>query len=492
MITDQGNPNEPTIMFDYNHPDTLIAACNINDYFVSFDGGLTWSTNTLTSPYGVWGDPVIDIDNAGDFYFFHLSNPPGGNWIDRIVCQKTTDYGVTWTDGSYTGLNGTKAQDKHWTSIDRDNNTIHMTWTQFDDYGSQNPADSSVILYSKSMDAGESWTDAIRINTIAGDCIDGDNTTEGAVPAVGPNGEVYVAWAGPLGLSFDRSTDGGITWLDNDIPIDDMPTGWDYSIPGISRANGLPITKCDTTGGEHNGTIYVNWSDQRNGEDNTDIWLSKSLDEGNTWTEPIRVNDDTSGKHQFFTWMDIDQTNGDLYFIFYDRRSYDDNSTDVYIAKSTDGGETFANFKISESPFVPNSGVFFGDYNNIVAHDGVVRPIWTRLHSGVLSLWTHIGTYEIDDTSVGIIPNSESDVKVFPNPAKNNFFVSYKLHEASEVSILLYDSLGKEVKVFLQNENKGIGKYVETLSLEDLSSGNYIYKLIVNKNVLKSNKIVVE
>jgi hypothetical protein len=30
-----------------------------------------------------------------------------------------------------------------------------------------------------------------------------------------------------------------------------------------------------------------------------------------------------------------------FYFIFYDRRNYDDKTTDVYLAYSVDGGETF-------------------------------------------------------------------------------------------------------------------------------------------------------
>ena len=74
--------------------------------------------NTLTSSYGVWGDPVIDVDNLGNFYFFHLSNIPDQK-IDRIVCQKSTDKGNSWSDGTFTGLNGTKNQDKQWSVIDR-------------------------------------------------------------------------------------------------------------------------------------------------------------------------------------------------------------------------------------------------------------------------------------------------------------------------------------------------------------------------------------
>ena len=407
MISNVNNPNETAIMMNPSNTDILVAGANLNNYYYSSDGGLTWDIGFLTSSFGVWGDPVVDVDQDGNFYFFHLSNPPSGNWIDRIVCQKSTDNGESWSDGTYTGLNGSKAQDKHWSVVDRTNGNIYLTWTQFDDYGDPSPNCKTEIHFSKSTDGGETWTTAIKINEVDGNCIDSDNTVEGAVPAVGPNGEIFVAWAGPNGIVFNRSTDEGDTWLSQEIPVDPMPGGWDFNIPGINRSNaanphylrhrsnGFPITKCDLSGGPNHGTIYVNWADQRNGTNDTDIWLTKSTDNGDTWSTPVRVNDDAPGKHQFFTWMDIDQTNGNLHFIFYDRRDYTDNNTDVYLAYSLDGGETFTNRKISESPFLPSSGVFFGDYSNITAHDNIVRPIWVRLHSGQLSVWTDVTPFEI-------------------------------------------------------------------------------------------------
>ncbi|HKL03252.1 MAG TPA: hypothetical protein VJ911_06230, partial [Cryomorphaceae bacterium] len=91
---------------------------------------------------------------------------------------------------------------------------------------------------------------------------------------------------------------------------------------------------------------------------------------------------------QFFTWMDIDQTNGNLFFVYYDRRNHPDTSTDVYIAVSKDGGETFIETMVSDSAFQPNNEVFFGDYNNIAAHAGVVRPVWTRLDDKNLSVYS--------------------------------------------------------------------------------------------------------
>ena len=55
---------------------------------------------------------------------------------------------------------------------------------------------------SKSTNSGANWSSALRINKKAGNCLDEDNTVEGAVPCVGPNGEIYVLWSGPLGIVF--------------------------------------------------------------------------------------------------------------------------------------------------------------------------------------------------------------------------------------------------------------------------------------------------
>jgi hypothetical protein len=45
--------------------------------------------------------------------------------------------------------------------------------------------------------------------------VDEDDAVEGAVP----NGEVYVAWAGPRGIVFNRSLDGDQIWLPRSEPL---------------------------------------------------------------------------------------------------------------------------------------------------------------------------------------------------------------------------------------------------------------------------------
>jgi len=399
------SPNEVSISINPVDLNYLAAGANIDYYYSSSDGGFTWSELSMSSSLGVWGDPCLLYDSLGYVYFGHLSygSSPSGWWIDRIVVQRSTNHGQTWNDGAGIGF-GTypQAQDKEWLAVDHTQSqykgNLYVTWTEFDDYGSSNPSDSSRIRFSKSTDAGISWTTAKTISDVSGDCIDSDNTDEGAVPAVGPNGEIYVSWAGPLGLMFDKSTDAGQTWGD-DIFVSNIPGGWDFNVSGISRCNGLPITMCDISNSPFRGNVYVGWSDQRNGTNNTDVFFVKSTDGGNTWSSPLKVNDDQTSRHQFFTWMTVDPTTGHIWAVFYDRRNTTGDATDVFVAKSTDGGDTFENFKVSQSSFTPSSFVFFGDYTNITAWNGKIYPIWMRADNQTMSVWV---AHVIDSTTVPV------------------------------------------------------------------------------------------
>lgn len=378
---------EPSICINPKNTNEVIAGSVMNDYYYSADGGKTWNSKSIKSKWGVNGDPCMMIDTLGRYYYFHLSNIKGEALVGGMVCQRSSKLKGKFNKEGHTLMNG-KFHDKQWVALNPKTNHIYMTWTQFDAYDSNRPEDFSHILFSKSEDGGITWINPIQLSTEPGDCKDNDKTAEGAVPAIGPNGEIYVAWSRNDSIWLNVSLDDGKTWLQHERYIADQPVGWVIDIPGIYRCNGLPVTVCDLSPATTNGTLYVNWADQRNGIENTDIWLIKSTDKGKTWSAPKRINDDESNHHQFLTWMTIDQTTGYLYTVFYDRRNHNDNKTDVYLAVSKDGGEHFKNYKISESPFLPNPRIFFGDYTNISAHNGVIRPIWTRLHSGNISLYT--------------------------------------------------------------------------------------------------------
>jgi hypothetical protein len=386
-------PLEPSITINLKNPKNIVAGVVLDRAFYTLDGGETWSESKLTSPYGVFGDPALVSDAKGNIYFFHLADPSGKGrsndaWLDRIVCQKSKDGGKTWNKGASIGHNPPKDQDKQWPATHPKKEIIYTTWTQFDKYGVKSDTCHSNIMFSKST-KGKKWSKAVAINQLPGDCVDGDNTTEGAVPAVGRDGKIYVAWSNAGTIFFDRSYDGGRTWLQNDMAIARQQAGWAMDIPGISRCNGMPVLMIDNSNSRFQGSLYLVWADQKN-ENDTDIWFMRSTNRGDLWTTPMRINQDGPGKHQFLPWMAVDQTTGHIYLVYYDRRAYDDTLTDVYIAYSVDGGNSFREKKISETPFVPDEKKFFGDYNNIAAHKGIITPIWTRMDNSRTSVWTAV------------------------------------------------------------------------------------------------------
>jgi len=388
-------PLEPSIIINPRDPKNIIAGVVLNRAIYTKDGGATWNETKLESPFGVYGDPALVADSKGDVYFFHLADPSregrkNDAWLDRIVCQRSDDGGKTWNGGESIGHNPPKDQDKPWPAVHPRRQDVYVTWTQFDKYGDTTKACQSNIMFSMSANGGKKWSVPKQINQDPGDCIDDDFTAEGAVPAVSLDGKIFVAWSNREVIYLDRSFDGGETWLSNDLALTKHVGGWAMKIPGLSRCNGMPVLMIDNSKSPYQGSLYLVWADQRNGENDTDIWFMRSTNRGDYWSTPMRINQDGAGKQQFLPWMAVDQTTGYIYIVYYDRRNYDDLQTDVYVAYSTDGGINFKETKISEAPFVPSEKKFFGDYTNISAHKGIIAPIWTRMDNERTSVLTAV------------------------------------------------------------------------------------------------------
>lgn len=399
---DARRPAEVSIAINPTNPDNIIATsiqygkpgdkARVNGHsYVTMDGGRNWQTIALPNPRQLGqGDDSITFGSDGTAYHCYMSfegirvrrpqRAISGLWI-----TSSQDGGRSWSGPVpvIDHINSvTPFEDKPYVVTDNVPGSpylknVYLAWTRFDEYGSRDPGCHSHIFFSRSSNGGQSFDMPIRISDTTGDCVDDDNTLEGAIAAAGLKGEVYVIWSGPQGLVLDKSTDGGITF-GRDKVIAPHPGGWDISIAGLNRSNGMPVTKVDYSNSPYRGTLYVNWVDNRNGDH--DVFVMSSRDGGETWSQPVRVNDDLTGngKDQFLTWMAVDPVDGAINVVFYDRRNQEGTNTTVTLARSVDGGKTFVNHPIDLAPFACNPAVFFGDYNGIDAYNGLVVSVFTH------------------------------------------------------------------------------------------------------------------
>lgn len=388
-------PVTASIAISYKDPNNMLAFVSSVGARYTTDGGSTWNESVPGSPFGIAGNPTVVSDVKGHFYVLHTSDPNGQGagkegWHDRIVCHKTEDGGKTWEESTFMGVNPPKNQDRPWATPHPKKQIVYSTWTQFDSYGIKDANCHSNILFSMSTNAGGKWSKPIQLNQTPGDCMDDGNTTVGSTMAVAMDGRFFATWISRGTIFFDRSYDGGETWLTNDIAMSKEANAGVVNIPGISRRNGAPVLMVNNSPNRTHGNLYLVHADQKNGENDTDIWFLRTVNRGDNWTVPLRINQDEPGKHQFMPWMTVDQASGYIFIVYYDRRAYDDLQTDVYLAYSTDGGNTFKETKISETPFIPTESKPFSEYTNVIAHNGTITPIWTRMDNGVTSVWTTV------------------------------------------------------------------------------------------------------
>ena len=367
--------NEPSVKISRKHPNRVVAAwrdfrtgvspaIRRVGYSLSTDGGSTWSVSALLpiidSVHLRASDPAVGTDSAGNFYIATISVNNTNN-DGKILVFKSTDEGATFGEAHVApSIPGSAFDDKEYIVCDLNPaspfaNSLYISWTRFG-----TPAG---IQLTKSVDGGITWTPPVQVS-------DGTNV-QGSDPAVGPNGDLYVVWAGP-GVMFDKSTNGGTTF------------GTD-SVLSTMSLHGFPSIAVDLSGGARNGTIYVSWADARNGDD--DVFLRSSTNGGQSWSPAARVNDDPlhDNKLQYWPWLAVDDQ-GTVSIVYNDTRNTGDNSIfEAYLARSTDGGQSFINQRLSAQPSpsnTPNSDVRFGDYIGIDSWGGRYVPVWTDERAG--------------------------------------------------------------------------------------------------------------
>ena len=224
--------------------------------------------------------------------------------------------------------------------------------------------------------------------------------TRGLILTVVPNGEVYGVWAiydtwpqDETAIGFARSYDGGETWDDATRIIENIRGIRSSETSKNQRVNSFPVMAVDRSNGPNSGNIYVVWANIGvpgvNTGNDIDVYMIRSTDNGDTWSDPIRVNQDPSGqgKEHYFPWITCDPAAGALSVVFYDDRNVNSNQCEVFCANSYDAGETWEDFRVSDVAFTPSpipglASGYFGDYLGISANSGKVYPVWTDNRTG--------------------------------------------------------------------------------------------------------------
>lgn len=101
----------------------------------------------------------------------------------------------------------------------------------------------------------------------------------------------------------------------------------------------------------------------------------------------------------------------------------------------------------------------------------------------------------IDNINLGTIPTGIEDqdaadrsVLIYPNPAANNFSLSYTLSNSMDVSIKIIDVLGREISI-LENSKQQSGQYKKEINI-DLLSG--VYNVVLKTgNTLTNKKLII-
>ena len=126
---------------------------------------------------------------------------------------------------------------------------------------------------------------------------------------------------------------------------------------------------------------------------NTNIYVRYSDDNGQSWSDPLRVNDDSGPNSAFFSKIAVDPVTGHVAVSWYDARNdpgfgpgdrdgLPNDDVEVFAAVSTDGGVTFSpNVQVSNGPSSAaiaghNGGNDFGDYMGLAYYNDVFYPAW--------------------------------------------------------------------------------------------------------------------
>jgi len=363
----------------------------------------------------VWSNNIwLTFDGDGTLYVAFIAFDPLVRELGRdthprhVFLARSTDSGRSFETSTVY-----EAREDVATRINRlpqvavdpsDASRVYVSWQQ----GGFGPTVKRAFV-AASTDGGRTFRDPVNA---------GEDLGNGRTPRISVDGDGVVHVVIPLDddgrpVHYRRSGDQGRTWsapveLQRKDNLADVRRNRKWRLQADPNSSRLYFL--------FYGTVNPSARVQ---DSNNDIFLQVSPDGGNTWNEPVRVNDDLPGVQQYDPNVSV-APNGRLDIAWLDFRNspYPENDSavspwnnggfqDVYYSYSTDGGKTLsANARVSDRIINREIGV----WSNRVHMHGHVGL--TSTNDTVYFAW--------QDTRNGDAMNEAEDV----------YFASYLLDES--------------------------------------------------------------
>jgi hypothetical protein len=376
----------------------------VSDISMAFDDEGNAYANVLDAPGGTFAFTGFNMT-------IHIKRKNANHWTGPITVHDNRNTPITQQ---------LLLDDKNWVAVD--NNTtvngapnkphdgnvgsIYVCWGLD---GTQAPSQQIVLM--RSTDGGKTW----------GGVVPGDNTPYqlsqksvisgiGCHIVIGRAGEVYVTW-------YDNQLDALMQVKSIDRGHSFTPARPIATIVGVNtqfERQSFRNLSIPTTGIDKKGNLYVvdsslggeggpvteetpaelkklsqerraEFEAEGEGSTGADIVLFKSTDGGNTYTGPVRVNQDGKKSHrdQFQPWMAV-TPKGQVNVMYFDKRRDPNNFfLGETLSRSNDGGKHWKDRRVDHrmwdpriNPPISVSGQFIGDYQGLVADDKVAIPFW--------------------------------------------------------------------------------------------------------------------
>ncbi len=435
--------NEPSIAVDpTNHNriaigwrqfDTIASNFREAGFGYSSDGGLTWTMGEIES--GVFrSDPVLAFDAQGKFFYNSLSVPGPIN----IQVFPSTDGGMSWGSSVF-GFGG----DKQWMTIDRTGGIGHdfhyQAWSTAGNSYAPN-------TFNRSADAGASYESPSFIT---------DSPIWGTLD-VGPDGTLYVVGShGPSsGLFVARSTNaedsGTIPPTFTTVPANIGGTVRSGGTPNPGGLVGQAWIAVDRSNGPRDGWIYV-LSSVQTVTDPLDVYFIRSSDGGQTWSTPVRVNDDTpgNGAWQWFGTMSV-SPDGRIDAVWNDTRGQaSHNLCALHYTFSTDGGTTWAPNEQASPVWNsiigwPNQNKI-GDYYHMISDNQGADLAWAATFTGGEDIYYT----RIANSTTAVDTEASRGIRLhpnLPNPFTSSTTIRFDMPAAGgRAKLEVFDASGRRV-----------------------------------------------